>query len=193
MKSNVRFATIEDIEEIKKIIDEGISQDYYSLDDIEEYITNESKYLLVVTSEDNKPLAAMFCIKGRLIDMCKNEHIPFSDDVFSKYTEDTKTIVYKTASTYKNVRNNGYVGMLFEEYNTIFNNIDHDLRIGLAIVYPDGKIPIKKHVDAYNFKPVKLFKHPWNSLKSYCSYCGKEYCECDGLLYIKESISEQQI
>lgn len=185
--SSVRFATLDDINSIKIIIDEGISKDYYSFDDIKEYIENDNKYLLAVVSDNDEPLAAMFCEKGSLKEMCEKEHISYTDEIFDKYTDDTMTVVYKTASTKKDVRCKGYVGQLFKEYDNIFNGIDHDIRIGLALVLPDGKVPIKKHVDDYDFKPMKVFDKPWNSLKSYCTYCGKEYCECNGLLYLKEN------
>ena len=184
--SKVRIATKEDALIIKDIIDKGISKDYYSIEDINDYIDDNNKYLLVVASDEDKPLAAMFCIKGKLKDMCLNEHITYPDPIFSKYNANTETVVYKTASTYKEVRCKGYVGQLFEEYNNIFNNTEHEIRIGLAIVLPDGTVPIKKHVDKYGFKPTKIFEKPWNKIKSYCTYCGNNYCECNGLLYLKE-------
>lgn len=189
--NKVRSAIKEDALIIKNIIDEGISTDYYSLEDIYDYIFDNNKYLLVVVSDEDKPLAAMFCVKGKLKDMCADEHIPYPDSIFNEYNDNTETVVYKTASTYKNMRCKGYVSLLFEEYNNIFNKMEHDIRIGLAIVLPDGTIPIKKHVDQYGFKPTKIFEKPWNKIKSYCTYCGNDYCECNGLLYLKEKRVEE--
>lgn len=188
---NVRYAKLSDKYEIKKIMDEGISQDYYSLEEIEDYIQNENKYLLVCISEDDSPLAAMFCIKGPLKDMCELEHIPYPNETFDGYSDESVAVIYKTAATYIKYRCNGYVKQLFDAYDDIFNNIDHDIRIGLALVLPDGKVPIKKHVDMAGFLPTKYVKSPWSSLKSYCSYCNNEYCQCNGLIYIKENNVEK--
>lgn len=185
--SQIRFATLEDVLDVKNIIDEGISENYYTKEDIIDYITDDNKFLLVVVSEDDKPISAMFCAKGGLKEMCDNERIPYPDSVFDKYNENTKTIVYKTASTYNHLRSKGYVGWLFEEYNNIFNDIDHEIRIGLALILPDGEVPIRKLVEKYDFKPAKVFEMPWHNLKSYCWYCKKDFCECNGLLYIKEN------
>lgn len=184
--NHIRFATLADTTEVKKIMDEGISQDYYSIQEIESYINNENNYLLVSVSDEDKPLAAMFCSKGTLKEMCELEHIPYPDSIFDKYSEDAQAVVYKTASTYKAERCNGHVKDLFYEYDKMFNDIAHELRIGLAIVLPDGTVPIKSHVDKYGFKAKKLIKSPWSYLKSYCSYCKNEYCQCDGMIYIKE-------
>lgn len=191
--SKIRYATLNDIDEIKKIIDSGISVDYWNNDDIKFYIEDESNYLLVVTSEADIPVAVMHCTIGNIKDMCDKEHIPFPNQALKKYKESTITVVYKTASTYENLRNNGYVGQLFEEYNKIFTDIKHDIRIGLALVLPDGSIPIKKLVDRSGFKPTQVFKSPWHELKSYCRYCGNQYCQCDGLLYVKENNLDEKI
>lgn len=188
-----RFANLDDIDEVKKIIDEGISQDYYSIDTIRNYITDENSMLLVVVSDDDKPQAAMFCMKGNLKQMCEEEHIPYPDSVFEGYSENSQTIVYKTASTYKNMRNRGYVTRLFDAYGDIFDNTEHELRVGLALVLPDGTIPIKKQVDNAGFTPRKLYKSPWSKIKSYCNYCNCEYCQCNGMLYIKENNIEEKI
>lgn len=190
--NKIRPAIPEDVNEIKKIMDEGISQDYYSEDDILEFIERDNYYLLVSVSEDDKPLAAMFCIKGSLKDMCELERIPYPDEIFSSYNDDSIAVVYKTAATYISERRHGHVDKLFNEYNNIFNRTEHDLRIGLALILPDGRIPIKHHVDDSGFKPKKIISSPWSHLKSYCSYCKNDYCQCNGMIYLKEKSCEKK-
>lgn len=185
--NNIRYASLNDASEIKKIIDEGISENYYSIDTIKNYIIDENSYLLVAVSENDTPLAAMFCEKGCLKDMCRLENIPYPDETFDKYNEQDITIVYKTVATYKDARCNGLVHGLFRKYEDIFNSVEHDLRIGLALILPDGTIPIKKHIDEVGFSPKKIINSPWSNIKSFCTYCGNEYCKCNGMLIIKEN------
>ena len=190
---NIRLARLDDINKIKNIIDEGISENYYSLDVIKSFIEDDNSYLLVAVSDEDIPLAAMFCEKGTLKDMSVLENIPYPNDAFNSYSDETLTVVYKTVATSKNARRKGYVHALFNEYDKIFKNTEHDLRIGLALILPDGSIPIKKHIDEVGFEYKKIIKHPWSKIRSYCSYCKNDFCMCDGMLILKENKIEKKV
>lgn len=189
--NDVRFAKLSDIDEIKELIDSSISVDYFSKEDIEDFINNDKKFLFIHTDDKEHPVACLLSEIGTLESICKkNDFFSVSDDCFRKYDKDTKVILYKTTCTRKDYRKNGILTDFMSKCSDYFSKFDYEMKIVLCLVLPDGRIPAHNHVVNDGFKQIKLYKHPWHKIKSYCGYCNNEYCQCDGMLYIKENQSE---
>lgn len=189
--NRVRNAKPDEIHILKEIFDEGIGNDYYTIDDLFNYINDVNCMLMVATDEDDIPIAVMSCKMGSLEDMCIDEHVPYPNTLFENYNKNTKTVVYKTAATRKEARGQGCVHKLFESFDEYYDTVEHKLKLGLAIITPDGSMPIEKHVVSSGFKPVKLIEKPWSKIKSYCKYCSNDYCQCDAMLFVKENEYEK--
>ena len=185
--NKIRYANIKDLYEIKKIIDDAISIDYYTEDDLKSFILSDDIFFFVYTDENDAAIACLLCEKGSLKDICEKDNIPFDDESFDKYNENTKVIIYKTAATKKSERNNGILTDFLREAGKVTTDIPHDIKLCLCLMLPNGKIPVHNHVTNDGFKQIKRFSSPWNNIKSYCSYCNSQYCKCDGMLYIKEN------
>lgn len=184
--SNIRFATEADVKIIKKIVDNSISVDYYSEQFIIDFIIHDGGYIYVYVDNMDKPLACLFFEKGGLKYICEKDNIPYPDESFESYFDNTEVIIYKTAATDPECRNNGILTEFLKEADIDTKNMDYDIKMCLCLILPNGKIPVKRHVETDGFVQIKRFKSPWNNIKSYCSYCNSEYCKCDGMLYIKE-------
>lgn len=184
---NIRYAKKLDIPFLKAIIDDAISLDYYSEEALESLIADDNSLFFVYTDENDEPIACLICEIGELKKICLKDNVPFDKEVFNNYAEDAKVIIYKTAATKKEYRNGGILTEFLNEAAIKCRDIKHDLSMCLCLVLPNGKIPVHRHVIKDGFRQVHLYKSPWNCIKSYCSYCGSEYCKCDGMLYIKEN------
>lgn len=188
--NRIRYAKLSDVNVIKDIIDDAISIDYYSQEDIEKYINdNNCLFFIYVDSEDN-PIACLLCEKGKLEEICNKDNIPYPDACFDSFNPNDNVIIYKTAATRKQDRNNGILADFLKQADVISRGIDHALKLCLCLILPNNKIPVHSNVIKAGFKQIKRVKSPWIHINSYCSYCKNQFCKCDGMVYIKENVNE---
>lgn len=182
--NNIRLAEEKDILYIKKLVDENISADYFSSDFIKNIINEKDSFLYVFTDEEI-PVAMIYCTIKSLEEACALSHIPLTDSEICNYDRNDKVLLYKTTCTDDRYRQNGILNQFMDEVICATKGLDYKFSIVLALELPDGIIPADKALVRSGFIRKSKVITPWINIKSYCNYCDNEYCRCNGVMYIR--------
>ena len=109
MKLEVRRAEVRDVPEIKRLIDEYIAVDYYSLEELEESLHGEDNLFYVVTdAERGEALVSYFyAFLAPLSEALKRLHVSEKPERLREYGDETLVGVYKTSSTEREYQKQG--------------------------------------------------------------------------------------
>lgn len=190
--SNIRPAEHKDIQHLKKLIDENISEDYFSENYIENILNSDNNYIYVCVDEENIPVAMIYCVVTSLEDAMKIGYIPIDTLALKGFDKNSRTCLYKTTCTSKEYRDTGILHSFMKKIDSITDKLDFERSIVLSLIYANGVIPTDHVLSETGFIKTQRIIKPWNGIKSHCNYCGKDYCTCDGMLYIKERLNEKQ-
>lgn len=184
----IRKARREDAYRIKQLTDQYISKDFYEISFLEQKIDDPDNLIYVCQKEDKEIVAYIYLFLDSLKNVCDVLHIPEKIRKELPYYEknkETKVCSYKTISIEKEFRSQGIHDQFLEHMDALLKKTDIAYSIMTALKRVDGMIPAHRGITKDRFKPVIEVEHPWIHEKSYCPYCKKDYCECNGMVYIK--------
>ena len=188
MKLEIREAEARDLLEIKRLMDKYISEDYYTLDALEEMLHGERNLFYVVTDadRDNAIISYFYAFLSELDEALKILHVPVKPEALQRYRGDTLVSVYKASSTEKEYRKHGICSSFVRDLQPVVQERGAKLVLATAL-HPLGREVPMKHIFVDNgFAAISELYRPWVNLHGYCPYCKKEYCICDAVFYMKK-------
>lgn len=182
-----RKARVGDEKRIKEVMDEGIGENFYSENQIKEFIENEHESVIMVgVDELDVPHGFIYSFVAPLKEALSILGIPKDHTLFSDMDEDEMVGVMKTTSTDKAHRKDGICVHLVENTAVYMKEKKVKQVIVSALRRPDGYVVTEGLLDATGYRPVMELKRPWNKIDCFCPHCKKQYCECDSVVYIRE-------
>lgn len=179
----IREAVPGDLVAVKRMTDECIGKDFYTLSDLERILKHEDEHLYIYADSQDTAVAYLYFLEmdfGGAMDLL---HIP---DGMLNLSRGARVGVYKTACTKKGWRRKGILTLFLNKMEGMRWKEATQCILFTALQKPDGTVPVHKAVTKVGFLPVGTLKQPWVHTRAYCPYCKMEYCVCDGIIYIKE-------
>ncbi len=187
MKLEVREAEARDLPEIKRLIDNCISKDFYSFEDLENMLRNESDLLFVAVDADRDGAVAayFYTFLSTLDNALRVLHVQNKPDALQMYRGDERVGVFKTSSTDPAYRNHGVFSSFMTDLQAVLRARGAKMILNTALRPLGREIPILNILRKTGFVPVLTLHSPWAEKKGYCPYCKQDYCICDAVLYVK--------
>lgn len=187
MKLETRFAEAADVPELKRMIDECLAVDYYSVEKLQQSIQGERNLFYVVTDADRDGAIAAFfyAFFSTLGEALKDLHVDKWPPALRAYDPETTVGIYKTVSTGKEYRRSGICSSFVRRVEPVMGERGAKLILVPAMRSPAGVVPAKDILQDNGFVPVAEIIRPWNDMELYCPYCGHYHCICDAVFYIK--------
>jgi hypothetical protein len=182
----VRLAGKKDLVKIKSMTDMYIGTDFYTMQQLEDFIESPDKLIFVFANEDDEVVSYVYTFISTYGKALETLNIPQALDILPGVSQDEIVGVYKTSCTDKRYRGRGNFSIMVTVMDQIFKKHGPDHIIIPALEYRTGEVPVKYKVDHMGFKFVTRLAHPWSDIYSYCPYCGHDYCQCDCIIYTRE-------
>ena len=185
MKIEVRAAEARDLKRIKALIDQCISRDFYSIEELEAMLKREDDllYVAVDADRDGWVVAYFYAFLSSLDEALRILHVPEKPETLQKYAGSERVGVYKTASTDPEYRNRGVFSAFMVNLQPVLRNKGAKMIVNTALRPLGREIPILNILRDTGFTPVMTVRRPWAEKKGYCPYCKQDYCICDAVLY----------
>ena len=187
MKIEVRAAEARDLKRIKALIDQCISRDFYSIEELEDMLKRKDDllYVAVDADRDGWVVAYFYAFLSSLDEALRILHVPEKPETLQKYTGSERVGVYKTSSTDPEYRNRGVFSAFMVNLQPVLRNKGAKMIVNTALRPLGREIPILNILRDTGFTPVVTVPRPWVEKKGYCPYCKQDYCICDAVLYMK--------
>lgn len=187
MKLETRVADVRDVPELKRMIDEYLAVDYYSLEELEACVQGERSLFYVVTDADRDGVMAAFfyAVLAPLEEALELLHVRKRPEFLKGYAPDTLVGVYKTASTTRDYREHGLCTFFVRELEPIMRERGAKLIVATAWRTPEGVVPMRRILHDAGFEAVEEIKRLWNDLDMFCTGCKRRHCICDAVFYAK--------
>ncbi len=188
MKLEIRDAETRDLPEIKRLVDKYISQDYYSLEELEGMVCGERNLFYVVTDADREDIIVsyFYAFLAPLDEALKTLHAAPKPEPLQKYAGDTLAAVYKSSSTEREYRKHGMCSSFVRDLQPVVRERGAKLILATAL-HPQGREEPMKHIFLSNgFHAIADLYRPWAGVRGYCPYCKQDYCVCDAVFYLKK-------
>ena len=194
MKLEVRQAQKRDLPQIKRLIDDYISRDFYSIEELKGMIRGEDDLLCVAvdTDRDGLVVSYFYAFLSTLEEALRILHVPGRPDALRKYTGNERVGVYKTTSTDPEYRNRGIFTAFMADLQPVLRDRGAVMIINTALRPLGRQIPILNVLRRTGFVPVEELYRPWTT-SGYCPYCKQAPCICDAVLYIREFDEEKDV
>lgn len=185
MKGMIRTAADRDLGAVKKMTDCYIGKDFYTLPELKEITGNPNRSLLVYADEEDRAVAYLYFFTAAFRDALDMLHIPPEMLERLHISRDIRVGVYKTACTEEDLRGKGILTAFLHESEEILRKKKVNWILLTALQTPNHNVPVHKAVTDRGFWAVGTLKRPWIHINAYCPYCGKQYCICNGVVYVK--------
>ena len=188
MRLETRPARDKDLPEIKRQIDEYISPEYYSMDELRELLQREGTLFYVVTDADagDRIVSYFYAFVSPLKDALGDLHAKELPEALKGYGPDTPVGVYKTSSTVKEYRGHGICSSFVKGLEPVLKERGAKMVLATAMRSPEGVVPMKRIFDGYGYKAIGELIRPWEQMEIYCIYCKRWHCICDAVFYMKK-------
>ena len=188
MKLEVRAAETVDLPELKRMIDEYLAVDYYSMEELEACIQGEENLFYVMTDGDrDDAIAAFFYVYLAPLDRALELlHVREKPAALEPYGPETPVAVYKTASTARAYRKLGICSSFVRDVEPELRRRGARMIVSTAWRTPEGVIPVKGILRDTGFTAVAEVIRPWEHLDLFCTSCRRRHCICDAIFYIKK-------
>ena len=193
MSLEVRRAEAKDLAGIKRLLDDNISRDFYSIEDLESMICGEDDLLCVVTDEDRngKVVSFFYAFLSTLDEALRILHVKEKPEALRKYTGDERIGIYKTTSTDPDYRKRGLFSAFMADLQPVLRERGAQVIIATALRPYGREEPTRNVLMKTGFVPVSELYRPWAKTEGYCPYCRQDRCICDAVLYIREFDREE--
>ncbi|MBE6726807.1 MAG: hypothetical protein E7576_16715 [Ruminococcaceae bacterium] len=188
MKLEVRNAEARDLTAVKRLIDEYIAADYYSLDELEALLHGDRHLFYVVTDADRDGAVVSFFYGfiSALEEALPLLHVTEKPDALAEYPPDTPVGVYKTASTEKDYQKLGICSSFIRDLEPVLRERGAKLILATALRPLGREVPMRHIFRDNGFEAVAEISRPWVDMLLYCPYCQKNHCICDAVFYMKK-------
>ena len=188
MKLETRPARESDLPALKRMIDEYLALDYYSLEELGTCIRGERNLFYVVTDADRNGdmIAFFYGFLAPLDEALELLHVRQTPEALKQYDRRTMVGVYKTASTAKEYQNHGLCSSFIRELEPVMKARGAKMIVGTAWRTPEGVVPMKRIFHDTGFEPVAEIIRPWYDMDLFCTSCKRRHCICDAVFYIKK-------
>lgn len=189
MELQIRDAEARDLPAIKQMMDQYLSRDYYSMEELEGILAGEKHLLYVVTDEDRdgEIVSYFYAFVAPLDEALRILHVKEKPEPLARYSGDTTVAVYKASSTKEEYRKHGVCSSFVQGLQPVVREMGAELILATAL-HPRGKEEPMKHIFiSGGFSAIADLYRPWSGIHSYCPYCRQEYCVCDAVFYIKKT------
>ncbi len=188
MKLELRDAETGDFPEIKRLTDEYISRDFYSMDDLDRMLHGKGNLFFVVTDaeRDNAIVSYFYAFLAELDEALQILHVPEKPEALRQYRGDVPVGVYKASSTEKEYRKQGICSSFVHDLQPVFQERGAKMLLATAL-HPAGKPIPMRHIFLNNgFTAIADVYRPWARIPGYCPYCKQDPCVCDAVFYMKK-------
>ena len=187
MKLETRRAEIGDVPQIKRLTDEYLAPEYYSVEALDGYVRAERSLFYVVTDADQNGavVAYFYAFLSTLDEALDVLHVQEKPEALLKYDGDAPVGVYKTVSIEKDYRHLGICTAFIRDLEPVMRLHGAKLILGPAMRSPAGVVPMEGILHEHGFRPIAEIIRPWEDMDMYCPYCGRYHCICDAVFYIK--------
>ena len=188
MKLEVRKAETCDLPAIKRLTDEYLAQDYYSMETLETCIQGDRNLFYVVTdAERNSEVVSYFyAFLAGLDEALEILHVKKKPEPLLKYDGEALMGVYKLSSTEKAYQRHGICSSFVRNLEPVLRERGAKLILATAMRSPEQKVPMKKIFHDTGFSAIAEIHRPWEELTLYCPYCNRTHCICDAVFYVKK-------
>lgn len=179
---NVREAVHKDLVAVKRMTDEYIGRDFYTLPYLERILKRENEHLYVYADDQDQAVAYLYFLEMDFGAAMEFLHIPSGVLTLSPGAQ---VGIYKTACTRREWQRKGILTLFLDKMEQSLQEKALQCILLTAIQKPDGTVPVHRAITAVGFLPVATLKQPWVHTHAFCPYCKREHCVCDGLVYMK--------
>lgn len=190
MTGKIREAGYEDLAAVKKMTDEYIGQDFYSMSFLREICDADNKYLYVYANDRDEAVAYLYIFVSTLEEALRILHITYEESGLAGAEPESKVGVYKTTCTRKEYRNQGVLAAFLDSLEDIVRQNRVERILAPALKSPTGLVPVQTQVLEAGFHKVGEGMRPWSGIDAYCPYCKSMNCKCQCVLYVKEMTYE---
>lgn len=181
----LRNATLNDLNSIKKIFDNGIGENFYSEDELRAFITTPRDVLVLVNVDDGAIGGCMYNFISTLEKGMEALHIPKTMPPFADMDMSLKVGVLKTASTDYGHRHRGIGMELVSGSARELSRMGISYLLACSLRTPEGKAVTGGILETIGLSAVCELKTPWINVDCYCPMCKSRFCHCDGVIYMK--------
>ena len=188
MKLVKRSAEPRDLPALKRLTDECLAPEYYSIETLETTIHDERSLFYVVTDadRDDAVIAYFYAFLSTLGEALEILHVKDRPEPLSQYDSDAPVGVYKTVSIAKDYRRCGICASFVQDQEAVLRACGAKLILVPAMRSPAGAVPAKTVLEDNGFVSIAEICRPWEDLDLYCPYCGRHHCICDAVFYMKK-------
>ena len=193
MRLETRAAQERDLPEIKRQIDEYISPEYYSQEELKELLHRDGTMFYVVTDADagDRIVSYFYAFISPLRDALGDLHAKELPEALRGYGPDTLAGVYKTSSTVKEYQGNGICSSFVKGLEPVLKERGAKMVLATAMRSPEGVVPMKRIFDGFGYEAIGELIRPWEQMDIYCIYCKRRHCICDAVFYMKKLDDEE--
>ncbi|MBQ3705930.1 MAG: hypothetical protein II888_05680 [Clostridia bacterium] len=188
MKLETRFAEQQDLPEIKRQIDEYISPDYYTLEDLQEILRREGTLFYVMTDADREGIIVsyFYAYVAPLREALSDLHAAQPPEALRGWDPETPVGVYKTSSVLREYQQHGICTSFIRDVEPVMRDRGAKMILATAMRSPAGVVPMRHIFDTHGYRVISELIRPWHHLEIYCIYCRQVHCICDAVFYMKE-------
>ena len=189
MKLSIRKARPRDLPALKRLTDEYLAEDYYSVELLDACIRGDRNLFYVVTDADRggEVISYFYAFLAGLDEALAAMHVKERPEALAEYDGDTLVGVYKLSSTEKAYQRNGLCTSFVRVLEPVLRERGAKMILATAMrsPAPEQRVPMRKIFHDHDFSPIAEIIRPWNDLTLYCPYCGRNRCICDAVFYMK--------
>ncbi len=188
MKLEVREAEARDLPQIKRLLDDHIAVDFYTMEDLEGMLRKEDDLLCVAVDKDrDETVASLFYAFLSTLDEALDVlHIKEKPEVLRKLDGSTRVGVYKTTTTAPEYRKRGLFSAFMRDLQPVLRSRGARMILTTALHPPGREIPTLNALQGTGFVYISTLYRPWVGKLGYCPYCRQDYCICNAELYIRD-------
>lgn len=191
MKLETRKAEARDLSVIKRMIDDYLGVNYYTLQMLQPLLDGDENLFYVVTDADRDDAVIFFfyAFLSPLDEALEALHIREKPSVLLGYGPDALVGVYKTSCTEKDYQRHGLCSSFIRDLEPAMRERGARMILATALHPFEQEVPMRHIFQNNGFAAVAEFLRPWVDMAEpnmYCPYCKRSHCICNAVFYMKK-------